>query len=70
VWAKTLADKSLAVGFFNRAKVPLSLQVPWASLGFTNAPQVRDLWLRQDLPKSETLTAEIPAHGCLLLKVN
>jgi len=70
VWAKTLADKSLAVGFFNRAKVPLLLQVPWASLGFTNAPQVRDLWLRQDLPKSETLAAEIPPHGCLLLKVN
>jgi hypothetical protein len=31
-------------------------------------PAVRDLWLREDIAKAENFTAEIPAHGCVMLK--
>jgi len=70
VWARPLADKSVAVGFFNRTNVPLQLAVPWETLGLTNVQSVRDLWLRQDLGNDKTFTAELPPHGSLLLKVN
>ena len=69
VWSKELADGSVAVGFFNRTKVPLTVQVPWSQLGFEKAPHVRDLWLRKDLPRSGTLDATIPPHSAILLKV-
>ncbi len=70
VWVRPLADKSIAVGFFNRTNVPLQLQVPWASLGLTNVHAVRDLWLRQDLATTNVFTGELPPHGSVLLKVN
>jgi hypothetical protein len=41
----------------------------WQNLGFNSAPNVRDLWLRKDLGKAKDFTAEIPPHGCVLLKV-
>ena len=70
VWTRPLADKSVAVGFFNRTNVPLQLAVPWETLGLTNVHRVRDLWLRQDLATDKTFTGELPPHGSLLLKVN
>jgi alpha-galactosidase len=69
VWVKKLADGSRAVGFFNRTNVPLALSVPWSAFGFERPPHVRDLWLRQDLPAAENFTAELPPHGCTLLRV-
>ena len=69
VWSKELADGSVAAGFFNRTKVPLTVQVPWSQLGFEKAPRVRDLWLRKDLPRSGTLDATIPPHSAILLQV-
>lgn len=70
VWVRPLADKSVAVGFFNRTNVPLQMAVPWETLGLTNVHRVRDLWLRSDLATGKTFTAELPPHGSLLLKVN
>ncbi len=69
IWTKRLADKTLAVGIFNRGKLPLPVNLIWKDLGLRAKPVVRDLWLRQNLPKSKTYTAEIPPHGCVLLKV-
>jgi len=34
-----------------------------------SAPEVRDLWLRKDLGRQENFVAELPPHGCVLLKV-
>jgi alpha-galactosidase len=68
-WTKPLADGSSAVGFFNRTGAPLKISFPWRNLGFLSTPGVRDLWLRQDLGKQENFTAELPPHGCALLRV-
>ena len=70
VWTRPLADKSVAVGFFNRTSVPVQLAVPWETLGLTNVHTMRDLWLRSDLAKTNVLAGELPPHGSLLLKVN
>lgn len=69
VWEKTLADGSVAVGFFNRRAQSVTLHVPWRILGYEAAPAVRDLWLRKDLDKSEFFDFELPPHGCVLLQV-
>lgn len=41
----------------------------FSSLGLNGKQKVRDLWLRKDLPPTENFSAEIPPHGCMLLKV-
>jgi alpha-galactosidase len=68
-WVKKLADGSVAVGFFNRTDQPVKIDVPWRNLGFRSVPNVRDLWLREDLGRQKNFTAELPAHGCVLLGV-
>jgi hypothetical protein len=69
IWTRKLADGSFAVGFFNRTDDAVKVDYAWRNLGFHFAPKVRDLWLRKDLDKSKHFTAEIPPHGCVLLKV-
>ena len=69
VWTRGLADGTHAVGWFNRTGQGMTVALNWSDLGFKSAPKVRDLWLRKDLPKAKTFTAEIPSHGCVLLRV-
>ncbi len=69
VWTRELADGSHAVGLFNRTGQGIAVELTWQQLGFSSSPKIRDLWLRKDLPKSKTFTAEIPAHGGVLLRV-
>jgi hypothetical protein len=70
IWTKKLADKSLAVGIFNRGKTLASVNLAWKNLGLRERPAVRDLWLRKDLGRAKNFTAEIPPHGCVLLRAN
>ena len=58
-----------ASGLFNRTGQSAAVELKWSNLGFKSAPKVRDLWLRKDLAKSKMFAAEIPAHGCVLLRV-
>jgi hypothetical protein len=68
-WMKELTDGSFAIGLFNRTEQPVKVQFPWRHLGFLSAPEVRDLWLRQDAGRQENFVAELPPHGCVLLQV-
>lgn len=70
IWTKPLADKSLAVGIFNRSSATVPVNLVWKNLGRRAQPAVRDLWLRQDVSRAKKFVTEIPAHSCLLLKVN
>ena len=69
MWAKSLADGSLAVGYFNRTEETAKVDYRWHYLGYASAPRVRDLWLRKDLGRQQNFTAELPPHGCVLLKI-
>ena len=68
-WTKPLADGSSAVGFFNRTGQPAKNDVTWRKIGFRAMPKVRDLWLRKDLGRQKDFSAELPPHGCVLLRV-
>lgn len=69
IWSKRLADGSLAVGFFNRTEKAIKVDYPWRNLGFARAPRVRDLWLRKVLGHEREFTAQLPPHGCALVRI-
>jgi len=70
VWAASLGDGSYYVALFNLNAFPSLITVPWDTLGFNDAPQVRDLWNHIDLGgyKGEFQTVVL-GHGVRLLKV-
>jgi hypothetical protein len=70
VWVKELSDGDYAVGLFNRISRTIAARCDWQKEGFTRIPQVRDLWLRKNLPRQKIFSAEIPPHGCLLLRLS
>lgn len=70
IWARPLADGTLAVGLFNRGLGPNAVSARWADLGITGRQPVRDLWLRKDLGEySEAFTAIVPRHGVVFVKI-
>ncbi len=70
VWAKPLADGSVAVGLFNRGLSKNSLTLYFKDIGIRGSATVRDLWEHKDLGAfREEYTAEIPRHGAVLVKV-
>ena len=66
VWGRELSGGANAVGFFNRTGEKVAVEYDWWS---QKPLKMRDLWLRKDLPPSKKFSAEIPPHGCVLLRV-
>jgi alpha-galactosidase len=70
VWSRQLSDGRVAVGLFNRDLVAQRVTVKWSDLGLSRSEPVRDLWQREDLGvKRDSLSANIPRHGVLLVAV-
>jgi alpha-galactosidase len=70
IWVKELADGSRAIGVFNLARQPQTIQVKWTQLGLRAPSRLRDLWRQKDLPAdAETLSATVAPHGATLLRV-
>ncbi len=70
VWARPLFDGTQAVGLVNPNPWASTITVHWSDLGLKGPQPVRDLWLHQGVGTPRQLySAEVPAHGCVLLKV-
>ena len=70
VWARPLADGTMAVGLFNRDLVARTITVHWSDIGLSGSQPVRDLWRHEDMgAKSDSLSAIVPRHGVLLVKI-
>ncbi|MGA2053437.1 MAG: putative Ig domain-containing protein [Opitutales bacterium] len=70
IYAKSLADGSLAVGLFNRGPEAYTLTVKWTDLGLTGPQHVRDLWRQQDLGVfTGQFSAPVPSHGVVLVRL-
>jgi alpha-galactosidase len=70
VWARPLADGTMAVGLFNRGLQAASVSASWNELGLRGSQPVRDLWLQKDLGASTgEYSAIVPAHGAVLVKI-
>src|SRR6266702_3570286 len=70
VWVSNLGDGSYYVALFNLNASPSPVTVPWSTLGFANAPQVRDLWNHIELGSYDSgFSTVLLGHGARLLKV-
>jgi alpha-galactosidase len=77
VYAKTLADGSIAVGLFNRGDVEATVDVkwgPWGSLPtdrFGTTFRVRDLWRQRDLGEfKDHFETKVAPHGVVLIRLS
>ncbi len=69
-WAGQLPDGSWAVALFNRSDTAATRELDFGSaLGIEGAVRVRDLWRKTDLPAARSLRADLPAHGCQLVRL-
>ena len=70
VYARPLADGSMAVGLFNRANEPADIEAAWPELDLVGPRRVRDVWARRDLDRADgRLRLRVPAHGARLLRL-
>jgi alpha-galactosidase len=70
VWARPLADGSMAVGFFNRGLQAATITATWGELGLKGPQRVRDLWRQTDVGRvDDAFTTMVPAHGVVLVKI-
>ncbi|MEO7716084.1 MAG: NPCBM/NEW2 domain-containing protein [Capsulimonas sp.] len=70
VWARPLFDGTHAVGLVNGSDDNETITVKWSDIGVKGKQPVRDLWLHKDLGSfGDSYSVEVPAHGCVLLKV-
>ena len=71
VWARPLADGSLAVGLFNRDEMDMKVSVKWSELGISGKRKVRDLWRQKDLGTfDDEFSAVVPRHGTVFVKIS
>jgi alpha-galactosidase len=84
IWAKPLADGSIAAGiFFTGQQSPIdafnwndgiskrSCNLKWSDLGISGEYKVRDLWRQKDVGQfSDVYTAEVPYHGVVLVRLS
>lgn len=70
VWARKLADGSLAVGLFNLGDEAQTVDATWASLGIHGKASVRDLWRQRDLGRLNSgFRTTVARHGVALIRV-
>lgn len=70
VWYGQMSNGDWVVGLFNRGDNVRSYNLPLASLGIKGEYKVRDLWAHADEGTASTLTANVPAHGCKIVRLS
>jgi alpha-galactosidase len=73
IWARPLADGTMAVGLFNRAPDAMPMTIKFADIGVADGSPVRFPWTQKDAPgiagSGKEFTTTVPRHGVALLKV-
>jgi alpha-galactosidase len=70
LWARPLADGSIAIGLFNRGLQAAQMTATWQELGISGMKAVRDLWQQKDLGAIDRqITATVPAHGAVVFRI-
>jgi len=71
VWARPLADGSVAVAFFNKGNQSAAIAVSWEQLGLEGPRQVRDLWWHENVGRANNnYVVFLTPHTSLLLKMS
>jgi alpha-galactosidase len=71
VWTRPLFDGAKAVALVNLDNDAQKITVKWSDIAVSGSQNVRDLWLHKNWGVIKgSYTVEVPAHGCVLLKIN
>ncbi len=70
IWTRPLEGNATALAFFNKDEQPETIKVSWHDLKLKTPEKARDLWVHQDATiTADGYTANVPAHGTVLLKL-
>jgi alpha-galactosidase len=71
VWSKPLADGAVAVGLFNRGAAAAPMTLKLSSVSPLDHPRITNVWTGANVkPGDGAVTATIPTHGVLLLRLS
>ncbi len=69
IWYGQMSNGDYVLALFNRSDNTSTVSVNFSELGITGEMNVRDLWAHADEGKASAITANIPAHGCKVVKL-
>ncbi|SHK80051.1 carbohydrate-binding protein [Fibrobacter sp. UWEL] len=69
IWTKPLKNGDIAVALLNDNTSPQTIECNFADIGVTGEVEVRDAWQKKDLGAKSSVSAEVPAHGSVLLRL-
>ena len=69
VWTKPLKNGDIAVALLNDNTSTQTIEVNFADIGVPGEVEVRDAWQKKDLGAKSSVSAEVPAHGSVLLRL-
>jgi len=69
IWKGQLLNGDWIIGLFNREDQIENRQLDFTTLGIEGSVKVRDLWAHKDLGSVNSISANIPPHGCLIYKI-
>ncbi|MDE7396478.1 MAG: glucan 1,6-alpha-isomaltosidase [Muribaculum sp.] len=70
IWYGQMSNGDYVVGLFNRDDSPRAYNLDLKDLGMNGLWNVRDLWRHTDEGATATLSANIPAHGCKIVRLS
>ena len=70
IWYGKMTNGDYVVGLFNRSDNTASVSVKLSDIGISGEKNVRDLWKHTDEGKASVVSANIPAHGCKIVKLS
>jgi alpha-galactosidase len=70
IWAKPLADGSVAALLINRGEDATRITAQFKDLGLSGTKHVRDLWQHKELGEfTDSFSAQVPRHGVVMVRV-
>lgn len=69
IWYGQMSNGDYVIGLFNRSDNTVSVSVDFSELGIPGEWNVRDLWAHADEGKATSVSANIQAHGCKIVKL-
>jgi len=69
IWKGQMSNGDWIIGLFNREDNIENRHLDFSTFGIERSAKIRDLWAHTDLGAMNSITANIPPHGCLIYKV-
>ena len=69
IWYGQMTNGDYVVGLFNRSDNAATVAVSFKELGIDGEWKVRDLWKHADEGTASSINANVPAHGCKIVRL-